>query len=62
MPFTITATSSAGALAVSRPTAYEALEKCAEFEQGGYQKITVTDDKGRSLTRDQLALLAVGKT
>jgi len=61
MPFIIAATNSAGAIAVPRHTAREALDKVLEFESGGYQKITVKDDLGRSLTREQLAQIVIGQ-
>jgi hypothetical protein len=60
MPFTIAATSSDGAISVDSATAKEALAKFMEFEESGFQKITVKDNLGRRLTLDQLLLLSSG--
>jgi hypothetical protein len=60
MPFIVTSTSSVGAVSFHKKTAKEALDKVLELEQSGLQKITVKDDKGRSVTRDQLAMLYNG--
>jgi hypothetical protein len=58
MPFTITATNdNMDVVSFQRDTAAGALEKCLEFERGGFQSIIVKDDKGRGLSRDQLQRL-----
>jgi hypothetical protein len=62
MPFTITATNSAGAVSFARTNASDALKKRMELELSGFQKVTVKDNLGRSLTRDELILLAAGKS
>ncbi len=58
MPFTIAATNdNMDVVSFQRDTAAGALEKCLEFERGGFQSIIVKDDKGRGLSRDQLQRL-----
>jgi hypothetical protein len=57
MPFIITATNNIGAEKFDLPTATEALDKWMDLEKAGYQNIVVKDDKGRRITRDQLAAL-----
>ena len=58
MPFTIAATNdNMDFVSFQRDTAAGALEKCLEFERGGFQSIIVKDDKGRGLSRDQLQRL-----
>ena len=62
MPFTITATNSAGAVSFQKDKASSALDKSLELERSGFQKIVVKDDLGRTLSRDELALLSLGST
>ncbi len=58
MPFTIAATNdNMDVVSFQRDTAAGALEKCLEFERGGFQSIIVKDDKGRGLSRDLLQRL-----
>jgi hypothetical protein len=58
MPFTITATNDNMDVVSFQPdTAADALEKCLEFERGGFQSIIIKDDKGQELSRDQLQRL-----
>ena len=58
MPFTITATSSAGAVSFPRPTAAGALQKVLELQREGFEHIVVKDNLGRTLSTNELATLS----
>ena len=58
MPFTVIATSGGGVSRFPAATAREAMDKFIELENSGWQHISVRDDVGRTLSRDEIALLA----
>ncbi len=60
-PFTVTATNNMGSVSFPQDTAEQALDTWVELEHAGFQAITVKDDKGHKLTRDQLILLSLPK-
>jgi hypothetical protein len=63
VPFKVTGTHMKGAEEVSCDDAKQALDAYDRMRSKNYQKITVTDDLGRSLTEDHLGMLvAVGDT
>jgi hypothetical protein len=60
MPFTITATDSAGATKSFRPSAVVAtLDKVFELEKLRYENIAIEDDTGRTISLDELSALSV---
>jgi hypothetical protein len=59
---TLPATVVLGAVSFPQDTAEQALDTWVELEQAGFQAITVKDDKGHKLTRDQLILLSLPKS
>jgi len=60
MPFTITATDSAGAMKSFGPTAVmETLDMVLELEKLRYENIAIEDDTGRIINLDELSALSV---
>ena len=57
MSFNISATNSAGAIALEMATASDAVSKMQEFQKSGYQNIVVQDSLGRTLSLDDLLIL-----
>jgi hypothetical protein len=57
MPFTIDATSSAGAISILCSSASEAVNKVLELEQGPHGSITVKDGTGQLINLDELTSL-----
>ncbi len=56
--FKITATTPTGPISVYRPTATDALDTYMDFKRSGFRQVSVKDERGRSLNKDEIALLA----
>lgn len=58
MPFTINAAGPAGAFAFPPAKAKDTLDKVLKLEQRGFKNIVIKNEKGRIISRDELAAAA----
>jgi hypothetical protein len=57
MPFTINAAGAAGAFSFPPAKAKDAFDKILKLEQQGFKNIVVKDERGRIVSRHELAVL-----
>jgi len=54
MPFTINATNSAGAIAISRDRLEDAVNEAIKFRNSGYQNVVIRDPNGQPVEETEI--------